>query len=354
MSAAYEDEKPARELTGLGTPRGGRRLCAGRAVRDLSGVLSARAGQSGFADPVSGGGAAADAVVLPIRTSAPTSCGVTTRHGTPRRRRLAARGGGTWRHACTRLCPSNSQAAEVDSTISSVGRARPRRSTSIVGTVVILLVLEACRRTTGAALPIVCLLALGYAYYGGYLPQGAVIAHAGVDWDQIISASFIQSTGLYGVPLDVAATYIVLFTIYGAVLDASGRQQVLHRPVLRRLPAVQGSAGPDRDPGRVSPRHCFGVGDGDHGQPRVGELAGPAPRRLPEGERGRNAGGRGHRRDPVPADAGRRGLHHRRIPRRALPDGAGLGDRADHPVLPRHPAGRRDRRPPVRRHARSR
>ena len=86
----------------------------------------------------------------------------------------------------------------------------------------LLLVLEACRRTTGAALPIVCLLALGYAYYGGYLPQGAAIAHAGVDWDQIISASFIQSTGLYGVPLDVAATYIVLFTIYGAVLDASG------------------------------------------------------------------------------------------------------------------------------------
>jgi TRAP transporter 4TM/12TM fusion protein len=92
----------------------------------------------------------------------------------------------------------------------------------IVGSVVLVLVLEACRRTTGAVLPIVCLLALGYAYYGGYLPQGAAIAHAGVDWGQIVSASFIQSTGLYGVPLDVAATYIVLFTIYGAVLDASG------------------------------------------------------------------------------------------------------------------------------------
>ncbi|HJT93382.1 MAG TPA: TRAP transporter fused permease subunit [Mycobacterium sp.] len=93
---------------------------------------------------------------------------------------------------------------------------------AVVGTIVLLLVLEACRRTTGVALPIVLVLALGYAYYGGYLPQGAAIAHAGVDWDQIISASFIQSTGLYGVPLDVAATYIVLFTIYGAVLDASG------------------------------------------------------------------------------------------------------------------------------------
>ena len=218
----------------------------------------------------------------------------------------------------------------------------------IVGTVVILLVLEACRRTTGAALPIVCLLALGYAYYGGYLPQGAVIAHAGVDWDQIISASFIQSTGLYGVPLDVAATYIVLFTIYGAVLDASGASKFFIDLVLRRVPPVQGSAGPDRDAGGISPRQCVGFGHGDHGQPRVGVLAGFAARRLPERERGRNAGGRGHRRDPVPADVGCRGLHHRRIPRRALSDGAGLGDRADDPVLPRHPAGRRDRRAPIR------
>lgn len=92
----------------------------------------------------------------------------------------------------------------------------------IAGSIVLLLVIEACRRTTGLALPIVCLVALGYAYYGGYLPQNAAIAHAGVDWDQIVSATFLQSTGLYGVPLDVAATYIVLFTIYGAVLDASG------------------------------------------------------------------------------------------------------------------------------------
>ena len=92
----------------------------------------------------------------------------------------------------------------------------------VAGSAVLILVLEACRRTTGAALPVVCLIAVGYAYYGGYLPQGAAIAHAGVDWDQIIGAAYMQSTGLYGTPLDVAATYIVLFTIYAAVLDASG------------------------------------------------------------------------------------------------------------------------------------
>jgi len=44
---------------------------------------------------------------------------------------------------------------------------------------------------------------------------GAVIAHAGADWDQIISASFIQSTGLYGVPPDVAATYIIVTSAAG-------------------------------------------------------------------------------------------------------------------------------------------
>lgn len=98
----------------------------------------------------------------------------------------------------------------------------PALADVVVGSAVLILVLEACRRTSGAALPIVCVAAIGYAYYGGYLPQDAVIAHAGVDWDQIISAVYIQSTGLYGVPLDVAASYIVLFTIYAAVLDASG------------------------------------------------------------------------------------------------------------------------------------
>ena len=223
----------------------------------------------------------------------------------------------------------------------------------LVGTVVLLLVLEACRRTTGLALPLVCLLALAYAYYGGYLPQGAAIAHAGVDWNQIISASFIQSTGLYGVPLDVAATYIVLFTIYGAVLDASGASKFfidLSLAAFRRSRAA---------PGRTVTLAGFllgsvsGSGYGDDRQPRLGDMADPAPRRLPERERGRNAGRGGHRRDPLAADAGCGGVHHRGIPRCALPDRAGLGDRADDSLLPRHPARGRDRRPPME-HARGR
>ncbi|MBP2475697.1 TRAP transporter 4TM/12TM fusion protein [Crossiella equi] len=92
----------------------------------------------------------------------------------------------------------------------------------LAGAVLLVLILEATRRTTGLVLPVVCLAFLAYAYYGGYLPPGWFIAHSGIDFSQIVNALYNDASGFYGTPLDVAATYIVLFTIYGAMLDASG------------------------------------------------------------------------------------------------------------------------------------
>ena len=92
----------------------------------------------------------------------------------------------------------------------------------VVGAILLVLIVEACRRTTGWALPVVCLAFLAYGYYGGLLPQDWPIAHAGLDFGQIVDALFNSGSGFYGTPLDVAATYIVLFTLYGAVLDLSG------------------------------------------------------------------------------------------------------------------------------------
>jgi TRAP transporter 4TM/12TM fusion protein len=92
----------------------------------------------------------------------------------------------------------------------------------VAGTLLLVLILEATRRTTGWILPVVCLAFLAYAYYGGYLPPDWSIAHAGMDFDQIVGALYDPSNGFFGTPLDVAATYIVLFTIYGAVLANSG------------------------------------------------------------------------------------------------------------------------------------
>ncbi|WP_410876826.1 TRAP transporter permease [Nocardia sp. A7] len=92
----------------------------------------------------------------------------------------------------------------------------------VMGGLLLVLVLEACRRTTGVILPVVCLVFLGYGYYGGLLPQDWSIAHAGLDIDQIVDALYNSGSGFYGTPLDVAASYIVLFTLYGAVLEFSG------------------------------------------------------------------------------------------------------------------------------------
>ncbi|MFI6707136.1 TRAP transporter fused permease subunit [Nonomuraea sp. NPDC050478] len=92
----------------------------------------------------------------------------------------------------------------------------------IAGIGLTLLLLEAVRRTVGAVLSIICAIFLAYAYYGAMLPVDWTIGHRGLDLDQIVSQLYTGTEGFFGVPLQVAASYIILFTVYGAVLDYSG------------------------------------------------------------------------------------------------------------------------------------
>jgi TRAP transporter 4TM/12TM fusion protein len=99
---------------------------------------------------------------------------------------------------------------------------RPTPTDVALGVAAVVLVLEATRRTVGWVLPAVCLAFLAYAYYGNLIPVGYSLGHVGYDVDRLVGQTFMGVEGIFGVPLDVAATYIVLFTIYGAVLDYSG------------------------------------------------------------------------------------------------------------------------------------
>ncbi len=92
----------------------------------------------------------------------------------------------------------------------------------VAGALLLVLVLEAANRTTGWVLPTAALLFFAYAWFGGHLPMTWQIAHEGMELDQIVNSLFNEASGFFGVPLDVAATYIVLFTIYGAVLQRTG------------------------------------------------------------------------------------------------------------------------------------
>ena len=100
--------------------------------------------------------------------------------------------------------------------------AQPTTLDVLFGTGAILVVLEATRRTTGWALPAICFAFLFYAYFGGLIPDALQIGHKGYGLDRIVGQSYMGLEGIFGIPLDVAATYIVLFAIYGAVLEFSG------------------------------------------------------------------------------------------------------------------------------------
>src|SRR2546421_6651458 len=96
----------------------------------------------------------------------------------------------------------------------------PDRWDIIVGIVLIVLLLEATRRTTGPIMPVVSLLFIAYAMLGPQLP--APWTHRGYDLPRLVGHLFITLEGIFGVAVDVSATLIILFTIYGAFLQHSG------------------------------------------------------------------------------------------------------------------------------------
>ncbi len=98
--------------------------------------------------------------------------------------------------------------------------AVPDRWDVILGIALIALVLEAARRTTGPIMPIVAVLFIAYALFGDHLPPPWT--HRSYDFARLIGHLFITLEGIFGVAVDVSATLIIMFTIYGAILQHSG------------------------------------------------------------------------------------------------------------------------------------
>ncbi len=98
--------------------------------------------------------------------------------------------------------------------------AVPEKWDVILGAIFIVLVLEAARRTTGWIMPFVAVCFILYAYFGPSLPPPWT--HRGYDIARLVGHLFITLEGIFGVPVDVSATLIIMFTIYGAILFHSG------------------------------------------------------------------------------------------------------------------------------------
>jgi TRAP transporter 4TM/12TM fusion protein len=101
--------------------------------------------------------------------------------------------------------------------------ANPTPMDVAMGVLACILVLEATRRSTGAALPILVVICIVYALLGGFLPEPW--GHRGYTVTRIIALEYMTLNGLFGTPVEVSSTFIILFTIFGAILELSGAGQ---------------------------------------------------------------------------------------------------------------------------------
>jgi len=90
----------------------------------------------------------------------------------------------------------------------------------VMGTILIVCVLEGARRTVGKELTILAILFLLYGFFGEYIP--GVLGHTGFRFKRIIYHLYLSSEGLFGIALGVSSTYIFLFILFGAFLNETG------------------------------------------------------------------------------------------------------------------------------------
>ena len=91
----------------------------------------------------------------------------------------------------------------------------------IFGIVTTLLILEATRRLLGWLLIIVVVMALLYTYLGEHIPILS-LKHRVYSFEHMLDYMYLTDNGIWGVALGVAATYIVLFVIFGAFAEKAG------------------------------------------------------------------------------------------------------------------------------------
>jgi len=90
----------------------------------------------------------------------------------------------------------------------------------IMGGILILLILEACRRSVGWQLLALGLIFLLYAFFGRYAP--GVFSHRGYTIERIIYQMYLTGQGIFGIPIEVSSTFLIIFVILAATLERSG------------------------------------------------------------------------------------------------------------------------------------
>jgi len=88
------------------------------------------------------------------------------------------------------------------------------------GLIILVLLLEATRRTVGNVMVLIAAIFLAYAIFGNYLPSA--VASKGFSIEEIVRFHIYSTNGVYGAPLAIAAGVVFIFVLFGAFLQVTG------------------------------------------------------------------------------------------------------------------------------------
>nr|CAD6611155.1 C4-dicarboxylate ABC transporter permease [Rhizobium sp. TCK] len=100
----------------------------------------------------------------------------------------------------------------------------PTTTDVVLGGILILVLLEATRRSVGWPLPIIAVLFMAYSLYGPSMP--GILVHPGASFSQLVNHLYLTSQGIYGIALGVVATYVFHFVLFGVFATRIGLGQL--------------------------------------------------------------------------------------------------------------------------------
>lgn len=96
----------------------------------------------------------------------------------------------------------------------------PEQIDVLMGTILIVLTLEATRRSVGFTLPLIAIIFILFAIFGPYAP--GALKHGGTSWLGFVNHIYITNQGVYGIAVGVMAQYVFLFILFGVLATRVG------------------------------------------------------------------------------------------------------------------------------------
>ena len=90
----------------------------------------------------------------------------------------------------------------------------------IIGTIGIIILLEATRRAIGLPLVMIAICFLLFSYFGQHAPD--IISHGGLSLKRLVGYQWFDQEAIFGIPIGVSVDFIFLFVLFGALLETAG------------------------------------------------------------------------------------------------------------------------------------